>query len=369
MLEGWKLFGTRGCGTCHSVRGFGGKDAPDLASARGGTSFFEIGAALWNHLPQMGARMRVAGVERSRLTPGEAGNLVAFLFTARYLDPVGDVGAGKVLFTSKGCVQCHAVGGSGGSRGPALDRLARTSSPVLVAAAMWNHAPAMAEAMRAQGIARPTFQGRELVDLIAYIVASASDGTGDTAQVVPGTPEHGEQLFAEKKCVTCHAVAGRGGRIGPDLGRPGHHMSLTEFAGRMWNHSATMATRMKERGLDVPTLSGQDVADLLAYLFVSRYFESAGQAQRGRQVMADKGCLGCHAVSGKGGSGGGDFARSTVVGSPSALVAAMWNHASLMETEAARRNVAWPTLTGTDLRDIASYLGEVSRGAPPPRPR
>jgi mono/diheme cytochrome c family protein len=236
---------------------------------------------------------------------------------------------------------------------------------VLVAAAMWNHGPRMADEMRTRGITRPTFQGKELVDLVAYITDAASDPGGDTGQVIPGTPERGRQLFAEKKCVACHAVAGKGGRVGPDLGRPGHPPALTEFAGRMWNHEPAMAAKMKERRIDYPQLTGQQMADILAYLYVSRYFEPVADTARGAQLLQTKNCVSCHSVRGKGGKVAADFAKSTVVGTPAALVAGMWNHSRLMEAQVEKREIQWPLLTGRDLDDISAYLGSLRpRSAP-----
>jgi mono/diheme cytochrome c family protein len=368
MLAGADVFASKGCGKCHGVRGFGGKEGPDLGRLQGGTSFFDIGAAMWNHLPRMGARMREAGVERARLTPAELSNVVAFIFTAQYFDELGDAARGEKLFAAKGCAQCHAVGGKGAAVGPPLDWVKRANSPVLVAAAMWNHGPRMAEVMKSKGVPRPVFRGNELIDLIAYLRATGTGAPGDTQQVIPGTPERGRQLFADKQCATCHAVGGAGARIGPDLGRPGHHISLTQFASRMWNHGPTMAARLKERGADIPQLTGQDMADLLAYLYVSRYFEAGGSARRGRELVQSKGCLTCHAVGGQGGKTprvAADLATSSVTGSPAALVAAMWNHSGLMEAKAQAQHVVWPQLTGRNLSDIAAYL--VSRSSARPR--
>lgn len=359
MLAGWDLFGTKGCGKCHSIRGFGPVTGPDLAATESGKSFFDVGAAMWNHLPRMGAEMRQAGIERATFTPLEISNLIAFLYTAQYFDPLGDAKRGEQLFAAKRCLQCHSVGGVGGRVGPELDGLKRVNSPVLVAAAMWNHGPQMEEAMRLRGIQRPRFEGNELLDIIAYIVASARDTRGESQQVVPGTPDRGRRLFTEKKCVTCHAVGGRGGRVGPDLGRAGHHISLTQFASRMWNHAPAMAAKMKERGIDPPKLSGQDMADLLAYVYVSHYFDPTGNARRGQQVVRDKGCLGCHSVRGNGGTVAADFARSGVVRTPGGLVAGMWNHSRLMEAQAQRQNVVWPTLSGQDLGDLAAYFASL----------
>ena len=367
MLAGAEVFASKGCGKCHGVRGFGGKEGPDLGRLQGRASFFDVGAGMWNHVPRMGARMREMGMERARFTPAEMSNLVAFLFTAQYFDEVGDAARGEQLFAAKGCAQCHVVGGKGGSVGPPLDWVKRANSPVLVAAAMWNHGPQMAEAMKSKGIARPTFRGTELIQIIAYLRAAGTDA-GDTKQVIPGTPERGRQLFADKQCASCHAVGGVGGRVGPDLGRAGHHISLTEFASRMWNHEPAMAAKLKARGAEVPQLTGQDMADLLAYLYVSRYFEVTGNARRGGELVQSKGCLGCHAVAGKGGKTrkvAADLATSNVTGSPSALVAGMWNHSALMEAKAETQDVAWPQLTGQNLSDISAYLASRRGGRPP----
>src|SRR5438067_2249127 len=346
MLAGFDVFAAKGCGQCHSLRGMGPITGPDLARVRSGSGFYDIGAAVWNHLPRMGAEMRQARIERPRLMPREAADLIAFIFTAQYHDESGDAKAGERLFASKSCAQCHAVGGAGGAVGPALDPLKRANSPVLIAAAMWNHGPAMAETMKARGITRPTLQGKELLDIIAYVTTTARDASTDTAQVVPGTPANGEKLFTERSCATCHAVAGKGGHVGPDLGRPAHHVSLTELAARMWNHGPKMWAAMKERGIDVPKLSGQDTADILAYLYVAHYFDPRASAGRGAGPRRGRGGLRCHSGNGEGGKAAAGVATSNGVGTPGGLIAGMWSRGPLMEASAQKQGVSRPCSAG-----------------------
>jgi mono/diheme cytochrome c family protein len=366
LIAGWDVYAKKGCGQCHGVRSSSeGRAAPDLARIQSGTGFYELGAAMWNHLPLMGAKMRETGIERPTLTPLELSNVLAFIFTAQYNDELGNAKTGERLFTAKGCVQCHAVGGQGGNVGPALDALKRSNSPVLVAARMWSHGPRMAEAMRAKGIERPTFARNELVDIIAFITATAKDSGGETAQIVPGTPERGEKLFRDKQCAACHTIGGKGGKVGPELGRA-HHVSLTQFAGLMWNHGPAMWARMKERGIEVPQLTGQEMADIVAYLYTSHYFDpTAGNSARGQQLAQTKGCVACHSVRGKGGKVAADFATSNVVGSPAALVAAMWNHSRSMEDQAAKQGLKLPTIKGQELADIATYFRSLTKTATP----
>lgn len=365
MLAGFDVFAKKGCGQCHGLRGSRGGPGPDLGRIEMGKSFFELGASMWNHLPRMGAKMREARVERPTLTPRELSDLVAFLFTAQYYDELGDATAGREIFQAKSCIRCHAVGGAG--IGVALDGMKGANSPILVAAAMWNHGPSMAETMKDRGIPRPRFEGKEMVDLVAYVVEAAREPGAQTEQVVPGTPERGQKLFSDKRCVVCHSVGGKGGKVGPDLGRRGHHVSLTRFAALMWNHGPTMWKLMKERGIEVPRLSGQEMADILAYLYTSHYFEQAASPSRGQGLLATKGCLGCHSVRGQGGKVAADFAGSKVVGSPASVIAAMWNHSAWMEDKAQQQNVSWPVLTGQELADVTAYLNSLARSGPKSR--
>ena len=368
LNAGWDVYAKKGCGQCHGVRsGSEGRAASDLARVQSGAGFYELGAAMWNHLPLMGAKMGETGIERSTLTPLELANVLAFIFTAQYYDELGNAKTGERLFTTKGCVQCHAVGGKGGNVGPALDALKRTNSPVLVAARMWSHGPGMTEAMRAKGIERPTFTRNELVDIIAFITATASDPGGATAQVLPGTPQGGETLFRDKQCAVCHTIGGKGGKVGPELGRA-HHVSLTQFAGLMWNHGPAMWARMKERGIEVPQLTGQEMADIVAYLYTSHYFDpAAGSSARGQQLVQTKGCIACHSVRGQGGKVAADFATSNVVGSPAALIAAMWNHSRSMEDQATKQGLKLPTLKGQELADMSAYLRSLTKASAPPQ--
>ena len=203
-----------------------------------------------------------------------------------------------------------------------------------------------------------------MLDLISYVVSVAKDPGGETSQVIPGTPERGETLFSERHCVTCHAVNGKGGRVGPDLGTARQHISLTALAARMWNHGPTMWLKMKARNLDVPKLTGQDMADLLAYLYTAHYFDQPGSATRGAAVVRDRGCTACHSIRRVGGKAGADLATSPAGASPAALIAAMWNHGPRMEAKAESAALAWPVLRGQDLADIAAYLDSLSRSSP-----
>jgi mono/diheme cytochrome c family protein len=308
----------------------------------------------------MAERMQQVGVPRPKLEDQEARDLVGFLYTLNYFDPPGNREAGRKLFADKKCVVCHQIGGSGGAVGPALDSYVHFASPIYVATALWNHGPQMAEVMKRQGVERPAFVGSELRDLIAYIAPMSSGPSQGPVYALPGRPEAGRLLFAEKGCVGCHSAAGAGGRVGPDLVEMGARKSPVEFAAAMWNKAPAMTAAMQQRGIAIPALRAEEMADLVAYLYSVRYF-GAGSITRGWKVAYEKGCLTCHAVFGERGKPAGDLTRYTGLDSPSGVVAAMWNHTLVTAPAPGGKKMAWPTFKGEEMADLVALLQSLGR--------
>ena len=357
-LAGSRVFGAKGCVTCHAINGRGGTVGPDLARIARPRTFFDLAAGLWNHAPRMAERMRQLDVARPSLSPGETGDLVAFLFSVDYFDPPGRPETGRRLFKEKRCIVCHQVGGSGGVIGPNLDALKPSASPISLAAAMWNHGPQMAEVMRARGITRPTFQGRDLLDLLAYVGAGAAPSAPPgPLYVLPGRAEAGRAVFTDKRCVECHSVRGQGGHVGPDLAERTRQMSLNDFATAMWNKAPAMMAAMKTRAISVPTMKPEEMADLLAYLYSVRYFAAAGDPRQGVQIATAKGCFGCHSLGPERGKSASDLLRAPGLDSPPAVLAALWNHSFV--TPGTR--TAWPQITGEEMAHLTAYLRSLRR--------
>jgi cytochrome c551/c552 len=83
----------------------------------------------------------------------------------------------------------------------------------------------------------------------------------------PLDSERGRKLFVNTGCVVCHSVNGVGGEIGPslnadDLPQP---MNAFEFAARMWRGAPAMVAMQEDMLGEVINLSGQDLADLVAF--------------------------------------------------------------------------------------------------------
>lgn len=357
-VEGSRLFVSRGCLRCHAVRGDGGTVGPDLGRLRMKPPLLELAGIMWNHSPQVAPVFRDPGARQPKLESEEMAHLLAFVYSLGHVEASGDAAAGARAFRAKGCQTCHAVGGAGGDIGPALDEYGRYASPLFLSAALWEHGPAMAKAMRERGMRRPRVSGEDVVNLVTFLRASAP-GTG-RIYARPGDPVSGEALFDEKGCAGCHAIRGHGGKIGPDLAGPGRLSgSLTQVAGTMWNHAPTMWARMAERRTEVPSLSVEEMADLVSYLYLFQFMDAPGDPGRGRSVFRDKGCAACHGLR-KGEAGaGGPLAGSAALDSPVALITQMWNHTGLAEAQASSSR---PMLVGTDMVDLVAFLVSVRDG-------
>jgi cytochrome c2 len=359
-LAGSRVFGGKGCVKCHSVNGVGGKVGPDLAKILRPHSFFDLASDMWNHLPRMAERMKSLGIDRPKLDEQETRDLVGFLYTLNYFDQPGSQAVGKRLFTEKRCVACHQVGGTGGVVGPNLDHLAQFRSPIYVATAMWNHGPQMAEVMKGKGIERPGFTGPELRDLIAFLAPATAGPQEGPLYVLPGRAELGRQLFSEKNCIQCHSVGGVGGKVGPELVELASRRSPLEFAAAIWNKVPAMTAAMKQRGIAVPQLKPEDMADLVAYLYSVRYF-AAGSINAGWKVAYEKGCLHCHSVFGERGKTASDLTKAKGLDSPAAVIAALWNHALVTPPSIAGRKPEWPTFKAGEMADLVALLQALPR--------
>jgi len=125
VAAGAKTFRSH-CATCHGIRGEGGV-GPALAAGR----FFHGSSddALLKNISDGIPGTEMAGLFYS---PDRVWQIIAYI---RSLNPSsrsdvpGDVGNGRSLFTSKGCMRCHRVQGEGGRLGPDLTSIGKSRSP------------------------------------------------------------------------------------------------------------------------------------------------------------------------------------------------------------------------------------------------
>jgi len=356
--EGAKLFfGEKHCSVCHAVNGTGGHVGPDLGTIHPGRPAMGwLATAMWNHSPAMWNRIR--DVKPPQLDQQEMAHILSFLYQAATADPPGNARAGELVFSIKGCVQCHAVRGEGGHTAPDLSEVAAGGDAVVWVQAMWNHAQRMAGPISRKLGGWPEFQGEEMNDLIAYVSGGQGGAEFDarSGSVLRGSAEHGWKVF-QAKCIQCHSVNGEGGKIGPELG-PDLDLPHTtaRFAAVLWNHAPAMLARARQASLPLPTLEGEEIKDVQTFLISLQYFEPSGSALLGERVFADRGCARCHGFTAEGTPQGPRLKPGPDAFTPVSLVSALWNHGPGMWARAQQLGVAWPTLEGTDMGDLTSFL-------------
>lgn len=358
-LDGRRLFESKRCLECHDLVGGEGGLGPSLGAGRFDGTFLDLGADLWNHVPGMRVSVQAAGLEWPTLRDAEVVELIAFLYFIDYLGQPGDAVAGREVFLDEGCVACHDVGDGGDKVGPDLADLDRFASPLFVAQEIWNHGPAMLETIHSRGMRTPSFAAGDLADLAAYIRQQAGPSPGHGPFLAPGNPNAGEGLFSAKGCSRCHGADARGGDGGPDLQELDVRQSAEAISGRMWNHALDMRDAMRERGVGWPRFEGNELADLVAFLYFLPFADAPGDPRRGEELFRTRSCVVCH-VESREAIGAPDLVASDATATTASLVAAMWNHAPAMLDKFLSEVEPWAELTGSELRDLFAYLQRMS---------
>ena len=189
------------------------------------------------------------------------------------------------------------------------------------------------------------------------------------------------RLFETLSCVQCHSVNGKGGTVGPDLGRiVDRDFTPATLAATMWNHAPAMWAAMQTREVStLGDLNEQAAADLFAYFYSARFFEKPGDAgarqtrvYRPRHARNATACTEAKLPRLK------PVEQWESLGDPMALIEAMWNHAATMRRRRGSSKLRWPELTAQDLTDMLVYLRNLPcrrpsrrcfRSAPAPKAR
>jgi len=355
-VEGGRIFMEKGCMKCHAIQGLGGAAAPDLGKVRAAWSFLDIAGVMWNHTPRMNAEFERRKISRPTFTSEEVFQLISFVYFLNYFGDPGNPVRGKEIFEELQCSACHTVGGFGAEGGTPLDLFQSAKSPAVIGAALWNANREMTGDMIERGIPRPRYEGNDIVDILAFIRNESSPGEATGAVYLPpGNPRRGEEVFEEKGCGHCHAVRGRGEHVAPDLGSPEFRGMLAAMEGQMWNHGPEMWKSMEEAGIGYPTFTAGEMSDLMTYLYFSNLIDPPGDPENGQKLFEEKGCVSCHGLSPYEDTLAQSVSEMELT-SASAVIAAMWNHASEMKEAAETMNVAWPQFKPGEMRDLVAFI-------------
>jgi putative heme-binding domain-containing protein len=149
---------------------------------------------------------------------------------------IGDakaIEAGRTLFAN-GCAACHGGEGQGG-RGPNLREKV-----------YWHPTDdetiykTVEKGIPAGGMPAANLPEDQIWQVVAFVRSLTAPAIESKA---PGDPTAGEELFWGKAgCGRCHAVQGRGGRLGPDLSNIGGARALPQLYQSLVDPDAEIST-------------------------------------------------------------------------------------------------------------------------------
>ena len=353
-LNGRIVFEQKGCIDCHAINGYGGNTAPDFGRNYFFGSDYDLISQMWNHSPDMLKEMEEKNINKQKFSSEDFSNLQYFLYFLRYLSSPGNVSKGQELFKKMRCGSCHSVN-EDNTKKIRLDKIGVYATPLYLAQVMWNHAAKMQKMQKLSGIKIPEFKNNDFADLSAYIAEVSTYGERKKIYMSPGNPLKGEKLFVSKKCSYCHVQ----NHIGPDLTNYNFNKSVTEIAGMMWNHASNMEKVMQKNKIPWPAFEGDEMANLISYLYYKNRSDIKGSIEEGKQLIQDKGCNSCH------NSGNSYGARDINSIGPFSNVddffSELWNHLPLMEKNLYAKGKSLPKLLPSDIKSLYLYFNRKNR--------
>ena len=210
---------------------------------------------------------------------------------------------GRAIIADRNCVACHELPGYDAAevRAPRLDGLARKVTPAWLRA--WLKQPRAYYAKTRMGEFR--LADRDIEALAAFLLGQPTRVALDTADWSKASADKGGEVFRRSRCVTCHAVNGRGGTLGPELTHVGSKTSRDWLYTWLRDpHRLQPKTLMPRFGF-----SDEEARDVAAYLSAEfgdppSDFAASGAppaatlAEEGRRVFEKRGCYSCHDLEG-----------------------------------------------------------------------
>lgn len=222
---------------------------------------------------------------------------------------------GRQLIRDKGCVGCHDINEffEEDSRGPDLAGIGNKVSYAWLYS--WLSNPQ--EYLKNARMPKFRLSDEEKVDLMVFLMSL--DTKGDPPHLITRMPseagdeDEGQTLVGESRCISCHSINDRGGRLAPELERVGDKVRQDWLA----NFLRNVHYYQPEKIMLEYNFSDQDALDISAYVFeefseedyelpeaVSKMFPKS-EVQRsakegsGRRLFGKLGCDGCHTIGGE----------------------------------------------------------------------
>lgn len=225
----------------------------------------------------------------------------------------GDASRGAQALRELGCLNCHGANRADVRVLDLQKRHSRGFTASDLACILWNHG-ALQPAVFATSI-----DETQMADLFAYFASRRFFES-------PGNARNGKVIFYSKHCADCHGLTESNPGGGSAVDTWSCLNDTIQFAQEIWNHAPQTAAAFAQKGLRHPSLTADEMNDLLLYLQNNPatrireerfHFDTGGD---GRQLFESKGCAACH-------MGNLSLEKRAARSSLADVAAAMWNHA------------------------------------------
>ena len=256
LVEGRQVFEAKGCVRCHAVRDGAAalRVGPDLARSGSWSDVMQFAGSLWNHTPAMTRQDARAGDRAAGGLARRDGQARGLPLRGQVLRRAGQRGT-RARALRAALVRALPPTRRSGRHGRTAARRAQDFVSSLL------HGPSLVEPRTGDGGEDGGAEGRAAASRrrrcrrhrrLHSRRRARTRQSLELAYAQAGSPQAGKALFPQKGCSQCHAIAGTGGTVGPDLGvlRPQAHVG--EMAAALWNHGPPMWAKMKELGRPVP---------------------------------------------------------------------------------------------------------------------
>lgn len=180
-------------------------------------------------------------------------------------------------------------------------------------------------------------------------------------------PLEGRLLFESKGCHQCHGLAGATEGVGPNLGEGRFGGSFLDLGAALWDHVPGMRVAFEDTGVEWPTLTPDEAAELIGFLYFIDYLGRPGDATVGVEVFEARGCSACHTLGAGRPKIGPDLSELQRFASPLFIARSIWNHGPSMFKSMRAQGVRPPEFEEGDLADLAAFIRQRARSGPQER--
>jgi len=254
--RGKEAFISKKCVECHSQTVPSKGPGAPVSEWKSGEDPATLVYQMWNHASTMKETLGARTQDWPKMDGRDFGDIAEYVQYVQKLAPEGhfslpEGATGKAAFGHY-CEQCH--------QGPmALETRLANKTFLDIGAGVWNHVPLMGGSAGAGAFS--ALSETDMRRILAYVWDLQYRGP-------EGNVTLGELAFAAKGCAACHIDPQTGAVVSP---RPGKVFTPFSMAAIAWGSDHRMHREMLNQSAPWPTLSPENISDLVAYLnYVSR---------------------------------------------------------------------------------------------------